>query len=68
MRDGCSCCLRALRPRGAREYELLQLRPPPIAALLVLLVYIRGKRGTYLAQMLDRRSLFPQASPINGLC
>ena len=28
----------------------------------------RGKRCTGLAQMLDRRSLFPQASPINGLC
>ena len=57
-----------LRPRGAREYELLQPRPLPIAALLVLLVYIRGKRGTSLAQMLDRRSPFPQALPINGLC
>ncbi len=27
-----------------------------------------GAEGTSLAQMLDRRSLLPQASPINGLC
>ena len=68
LRDGCSCCSRVLRPRGARASELLQPRPLPTAVLLVLLVYIRGKRGTSLAQMLDRRSLFPQAPPINGLC
>jgi hypothetical protein len=33
-----------------------------------LLLYIRGKGGTGLAQMLVRRSLFPQDLPINGLC
>jgi hypothetical protein len=35
---------------------------------LFFLGYIRGKWGTSLAQMLDRRSPFPQALPINGLC
>ena len=68
MRDGCSCCSRVLRLRGARESELLQPKLLPTADLLVLLVYIWGKRGTSLAQMLDRRSLFPHAPPINGLC
>ena len=67
-RDGCSCCSRVLRLYGARESELLQPKLLPTADLLVLLVYIWGKRGTSLAQMLDWRSLFPQAPPINGLC
>jgi len=53
---------------GARESELPQPKLLPTADLLVLLVYIGGKRGTSLAQMLDWRSLFPQAPPINGLC
>jgi hypothetical protein len=67
-RDGCSCCSRVLRLYGARESALLQPKLLPTADLLVLLVYIWGKRGTSLAQMLDWRSLFPQAPPINGLC
>ena len=68
MRKGCSCCLRVLRLHGARGFELPQPRLLPTAALLVLQVYIRGTGGTSLAQMLDRRSLLPQAPPINGLC
>jgi len=50
---------------------VLYRKPPPICIgnpPSPLLVYIRGKRGTSLAQMLDRCSPFPQASPINGLC
>ena len=35
---------RVLRPRGARASEPLQPRRLPTAALLVLLVYIRGRR------------------------
>ena len=58
-RDGCSCCSRVLRLYGARESELPQPKLLPTADLLVLLVYIGGKRGTSLAQMLDWRSLFP---------
>ena len=57
-----------LRRRGARECVPLQPRPPRTVALLVPLVYSRGKWGTRLAQMLVRRSRFPQASPINGRC
>ena len=68
MRDGSSCCSRGLRLHGAHAFELLQPWQPPTAALLALLVYIRGKGGTNLAQMLVWYSFFPQASPINGLC
>ena len=68
----CGYGLWGLRRRGARECVPLQPRPPRTAALfnslLVPLVYSRGKWGTRLAQMLVRRSLFPQASPINGRC
>jgi len=38
------------------------------AVLLVPLLYVRGKGGTRLAQMLVRYSLFPQDPPTNGLC
>ena len=53
-----------LRPRGARASEPLQPRRLPTAALLVL--HSGEEVGT--GQMLARRSLFPHASPSNGLC
>ena len=69
MRDGSNCCTsRGLRLHGARGYAQ---RPPwllPTAALLILLIYSRGKTGAVLAVMLGWLSFFPQAPPINGRC
>ena len=64
----CGYGLWGLRRRGARECAPLQPRPPRTVALLVPLVYSRGKWGTRLAQMLERRLLFSHILPINGLC
>ena len=68
MSDGSNCCSRGLRLHGARGYG--QRRPwlLPTAALLILLVYSRGKTGAVLALMLGWSSFFPQAPPINGRC
>ena len=64
----CEYGSRGLCRCGARECVLLQLRPLRTAVLSVPMVYGRGKGGIRLAQMLVRRSLFPQALPINGWC
>jgi len=51
-----------------RRSRVRQLWLPRTAVLLVPLLYIRGKGGIGLAQMLVRRSPFPHDLPINGLC
>jgi len=64
----CGSGSRGSRRRGARACVRRQLWPLRTAVLLVPLLYVRGKGGTRLAQMLVRYSLFPQDPPTNGLC
>jgi len=64
----CGFGSRGLRRRGARACARRQLWLLRTAVLLVPLLYIRGKGGTRLAQMLVRCSPFPHDPPINGLC
>ena len=51
-RSACGSGLRGLRRRGARACVLRQLWPLRTAVLFAPLIYIRGKGGTRLAQML----------------